>query len=176
MRELIIPLLHVKILHHLTVFAPYILSYHILFYLILPNVKCAPWLNDTVGIVTSNLYFSSFKIKNLIKVKDTVPRSLRPSVVYKFNSAECNSAYVAETSRHLSTRVREHLSTDENSNIFKHLKTSDKCKKACKDSCFIILHTASTNHQLKMKEALHILWEKSILNKQAQHIDVSLNF
>ena len=90
------------------------------------------------------LVFSSFKIKNLLNVKDTVPRSLRSNVVYKFNCAECNSAYVGETSRHLYTRVRDHLCTDKNSNILKHHKSSDKCKKACNDSCFTILDSAST--------------------------------
>ena len=55
------------------------------------------------------LVFSSFKIKNLIRVKDFVLRSLRSCVVYKFTCAECNSAYVGETSRHISTHVREHL-------------------------------------------------------------------
>ena len=49
------------------------------------------------------LVFSSFKIKNLMNVKDTVPRSVCSNVVYKLNCAERNSAYVGETSRHLST-------------------------------------------------------------------------
>ena len=40
------------------------------------------------------LAFSSFKIRNLIKVKDSVPRSLRSCVVYKFMCAGCNSVYV----------------------------------------------------------------------------------
>ena len=100
-----------------------------------------------------------------MNVKDTVPRSLRSNVVYKFNCTECNSAYVGETSRHLSTRVREHLCTDKNSNIFKHLKSSNKYKKACNDSCFTILDSVSTYHQLKIMEALHILWERPVLNK-----------
>ena len=95
-----------------------------------------------------------------MNVKDTVPRSLRSNVVYKFICAECNSAYVSETSQHLPTRVREHLSTDKNSNIFKHLKSSHKCKKACNDSYITVLDTASIYHQLKIKEALHILLEK----------------
>ena len=68
------------------------------------------------------LAFSSFKIENLRNVKDTVPRALRSIVVCKFNCVEDNSAYGGKTSGHLSTRVREHLSTDKNSNIFKHLK------------------------------------------------------
>ena len=70
------------------------------------------------------LAFSSFKIKNLLTVKDRVHRSLRSCVVYKFSCAGCNSVYIGETTRHLSTRVREHLCTDKNSHIFKHLKNS----------------------------------------------------
>ena len=122
------------------------------------------------------LVFSSFKIKNLMNVKDSVPRSFRSNVVYKFICAECNSAYVGETSRHLSIRVREHLLTDKNSNIIKHLRSPNKCKMACNEDCFTILDSATTYHHLKIKEALHIMWEKPILNKQVQHFDVLLNF
>ena len=111
-----------------------------------------------------------------MNVKDSVPRSFRSTVVYKFICAECNSAYVGETSRHLSTRVREHLLTDKNSNIFKHLRSSSKFKMACNEDCFTILDSANTYHHLKIKEALHIMWEKPILNKQVQHFDVLLNF
>ena len=126
--------------------------------------------------VKIKLVFSSFIIKNLMKVKDSVPRSLRSNVTYKCTCAECNSAYVGETSRHLSTRVREHLVTDKNSHIFKHLKGSAKCRSAFNDSCFRILDSASTHFQLKFKEALHIMWEKPILNKQIQHFEFSLCF
>ena len=62
--------------------------------------------------LTIKLAFGSFKVKNLIKVKDSVPRSLRSSAVYKFTCAGRNSVYVGETCRHISTRVREHLCTD----------------------------------------------------------------
>ena len=80
-----------------------------------------------------------------------------------------------QTSQDLPTRVREHFSIDKNSNIFKHLKSADKCKKACNDSWFTILDSANTYLQLKIKEASHILWERSILDKQVQHLDVSLS-
>ena len=73
-------------------------------------------------------------------------------------------------------RVREHLHTDKNSNIFKHLRGSDKRRESCSDNCFTVIDTASTYHQLKIKEALHISWEKPILNKQVQHFDISLTF
>ena len=67
-----------------------------------------------------------------------MPVPFRSNVLNKFICAQCTSVYVGETSRHLSTRVREHLSTDKTSNIFKHLMSSDKCKKACNDSCFTL--------------------------------------
>ena len=111
-----------------------------------------------------------------MNVKDLVPQSLRSSVIYKFNCAECNSVYVGETSQHLSTRVREHLYSDKNSHIFKHVKSSDKRTRFCSDNCFTVLDTASTYNQLKIKEALHIMWEKPILNKQIKHFDISLSF
>ena len=122
------------------------------------------------------LAFSSFKIKNIMKVKDSVPRSLRSCVVYKFNCAGCNSVYVGETCRHISTRIREHLFTDKNSHIFKHLKSSKTCSNSCNDSCFKIIDRAKSYHQLKVKEALHILWEGPDLNKQVQHYNFSLTF
>ena len=96
-----------------------------------------------------------------MNIKDSVPRSFRSNVLFKFICAECNSAYVSETSRHFSTRVQEHLSTDKNSSIFRHLMSSDKCQKACNDSCFTILDSADTYHHLKIKETLHIMWEKT---------------
>ena len=92
------------------------------------NLPYLPWSNFTKrklqtlvkryckGLKTK-LVFSSFKIKNLIDVKDSVPKTLRSNVVYKFNCAGCDSVYVGEISRHLSARVREHLYTDKNSNI-----------------------------------------------------------
>ena len=71
------------------------------------------------------LVFSSFKVKNLMNVKDSVPRSFRSKAVYKCICTECNSAYFGETTRYLSTRVREHLFTDKSSSIFKHLRSSN---------------------------------------------------
>ena len=46
----------------------------------------------------------------MFSVKEPVPFDLRSRVVYKFLCAGCKACYIGETSRHLSTRVREHLS------------------------------------------------------------------
>ena len=126
--------------------------------------------------VKVKLALTSFKIDNLITAKDCVPRSLRSNIVYKFSCAECNSVYVGETRRHLSTRVREHLFSDKNSHIYKHLKSSSACREACNENCVTVLDSASTVYKLKIKEALYILWEEPNLNKRLNHYNISLNF
>ena len=68
----------------------------------------------------ATLAFSFFKISSMFSVKDPVPVELRLNVVYKFTCASCNSCYVGETSRHLSTRNREHVNRDRTSHIYQH--------------------------------------------------------
>ena len=53
--------------------------------------------------VDIKLVFSTFKIKNLFNVKDSLPDRLRTRVVYKFSCASCNACYIGETSRHFAT-------------------------------------------------------------------------
>jgi len=119
------------------------------------------------------LVFAPYKIKNLFSVKDVIPKTLRSCVVYKFSCAGCSACYVGKTNRHLATRVREHLTSDKNSHIFQHINRSETCTALCSEDCFSILDTASVSFQLKIKEALHIGWEKPLLNKQ---VNLSLSF
>jgi len=58
----------------------------------------------------------------MFSVKHPNSLDLRSRVVYKFTCAGCNACYIGETSRHLSTRVREHLSRDRKLHIFQHLQ------------------------------------------------------
>ena len=95
---------------------------------------------------------------------------------YKFTGAGSASVYIRETSRHLSTRMREHQFTDKISHSFEHLKSSSSCRDVFGEGCFKLLNSASTHHSLKIKEALHIMWERPNLNKQLQHYNVYLSF
>ena len=83
--------------------------------------------------------------------------------------------YVGETSRHLSTRVREHLLSDRSSNVFKHLQSSEFCRASCTPDCFEILDSAATKYQVKLKESVFIKWEKPDLNQQVKHINLTLS-
>ena len=91
------------------------------------------------------LVFTTFKLRNLFSVTDSVPRELRSRVIYKFTCACCNACYIGETGRHFSTHVREHLSSDKSSHIFKHLLSSEHCCQSCSADCFEILESRQPN-------------------------------
>ena len=86
---------------------------------------------------------STFKIKNVFNVKDPFPDRLRVRIVYQFFWASCNACYVGETSRHFTTRVQEHLSSDRSSHVYKHLQALEsECRTSCNLDCFKILDFA----------------------------------
>ena len=81
-----------------------------------------------------------------------------------------------ETSRHFSTRIKEHTESDKNSRIFEHFNTSPLCKYKYSPACFSILDSASNPIDLKLKEAFYINKIKPELNKQLQHYNTFLMF
>ena len=113
--------------------------------------------------------FSSFKINNFFSFKVPIPDALKPLVVYQFICAGCNSRYIGETSCHFATRIKEHLSTDKNSHVYKHLNGSPTCKRKCSVDCFKNLDSAKTRHCLKLREAIYNSRLKPELNAQLQH-------
>jgi len=112
----------------------------------------------------------------MFSVKDPVPLDLRSRVVYKISCAGCKTCYIGETSWHLSTRVREHLSRDRNSHAYQHLQQSQACRCLANKNCFSIVDCAPNKLQLMLNEAIHIKWENPTLNKQLKHADLTLSF
>ena len=90
------------------------------------------------------LVFSLFKIGSLFSVKDLIPKELNSCVVYRFRCAGCGACYVGETSRHICTRINEHLNMDKASHIFKHLQDSPRCRALCSSECFVVIDQATT--------------------------------
>ena len=99
---------------------------------------------------------------------------MKSNIVYKFTCDACKASYIGETTRHIFTKISEHLATDKSSNIYKHINASDSCKAACDIDSFVILDCAPTSWQLKIKEGLHIKLENPPLNKQLKHVAVNL--
>ena len=120
------------------------------------------------------IVFSAFKVGDLFSVKELVPKYLRSFVIYRFTCPGCDASYIGETTHHLITRIKEHLETDLKSHIFKHLYTNRNCKELCDTECFVIIDSATSSYRLKLKEAMHITWEKPSLNKQVKHVNISM--
>ena len=121
------------------------------------------------------LVFSLIKIRSLFSVKDLIPKELKSCFGYRFRCAGCDACYVGETSRHICTRINEHLNMDKASHIFKHLQDSPRCRALCSSECFVVIDQATTRTQLKIKEAVHIHWEKLSLNQQLFHENLNLS-
>ena len=121
-----------------------------------------------------NIVFSPFKTGDLFSSKDCLPSALKSFVVYKFVCARCQSCYIGETKLHLPTRINEHLVTDKKAYIFKHLLENSACKNVCDKNCFAIVDSASSSFRLKLKEALYITWLKANLNKQKEHVSITI--
>ena len=122
--------------------------------------------------VDLRIAFQSSKLSSMFGTKDKL--ILKSKIVYQFICAECNSVYVGYTTRHYQTRVHEHLKTDSNSHILKHLRHNIKCKEACNESCFKVIDKANSEYELRIKEAMHIQWLAPSINKQKKSLQMTL--
>ena len=125
--------------------------------------------------VSIKLVFTSFKVSSYFTCKDALPSDIKSGVVYKFTCAGCNTSYIGETSRHISIRIADHLGKDKASHVFKHWQEKSDCKQKCDSSCFSVLDSAPTDYQRKLKEAMFIQWQKPVLNKQVNHLSLSIS-
>ena len=122
------------------------------------------------------LVFTAKKIKEYFSLKDSISPDMTSYIVYKFCCANCGICYVGESTQQFIIRMNEHLYTDKASAIYKHLKENNDCKSTCNRESFSILDKASTEYQLRIKEAFYIQKLQPILNKQSKSISVELIF
>ena len=86
-------------------------------------------------------------------------------MVYKFECLrDANTFYIGKTIRHLATRVKEHGSS--NSAIYSHLLTCETCKLNFSCNNFSVIDSGKNDFEVTIKEAFHITFSKSIMNKQ----------
>ena len=98
------------------------------------------------------------KIQNLVPLFESLFVAVRESFIsciYIFIG--CSAYYIGETKRHFTTRIREHISSNKHSHIFKHPRGSENCRSLCSEDCIEILDSAFTSFQLKIKSHAHPL-------------------
>ncbi len=94
------------------------------------------------------------------KTRDTPIQSL---VVYKINCATCQAEYIGKMQRILAIRMKEHPK-DTKSACHQH--TVENPSHQMDYSGIEVIDRASSDFKLRMKELLHILKSKPLLNKQ----------
>ena len=75
----------------------------------------------------------------------------------------------------MKTRIEEHLGKDKNSQMLKHLQENLHCREVSNFDCFDVIDRDNSHFWLLLKEAMHITWEKPILNKQIKHVALTIS-
>ena len=142
-------------------------------FIVLPysSSKCDDFEGRLVGMVKKNFPNVDFNVAfqppmtlgRLFPFKDNVKRDEDKSlVVYQLKCNDCNATYIGKTSRILARRLHEHATRKDS---------------ACHEHCVKLGHTidyrnpeiidtATNDLKLRIKELLHILNRKPVLNKQ----------
>ena len=118
--------------------------------------------------------FSPLKLSSSFSCKDTLPKSLQSYIVYQFTCAGCKACYIGETKRHLNTRIEEHLGKDKKFHIYLHLQENSQRQEKVDFDYFDIIDCASSYFRLKIKEAMYINWKIPELNKQVNHVGITI--
>ena len=122
--------------------------------------------------VKINPIFKSFKINSYFQLKSCTPLALCSNVVHKFTcSCDTNLTYIGTGmfSRHLSTRVREHLNLNskQKSSIKDHIEACNFCSKTkIGIDSFKIIQKCRPDYDTKIHEALLIKKHSPRLNRQ----------
>ena len=107
--------------------------------------------------------FKTFKVQNYFSLKDKIPLALQAYVLCLFEgSCDKNHTYIGTTTKHLATRVREHLSG--NLAIYEHISSCNACNHSAIDNFHILSHV-SNDIDNEAKEDLYIKKQKPHLYK-----------
>ena len=72
------------------------------------------------------IYWDNTTTGCFVSCKDKTPKEFQSSVVYKFSYPGCAKAYIGKTDRCLYTRMKEHASTDNKSDIYKLMNSCEQ--------------------------------------------------
>ena len=115
----------------------------------------------------AKVVFVTNKVGHSLSPKDPIPSKYLTCVVYKFQCGGCGASYIGETDRHYEVRKREHLEKD-TSTVYRHIHSNATCLHNSNLDCFSILDRADSDYAIKLKEGMHIMWEKPTLNVQVK--------
>ena len=75
----------------------------------------------------------------------------------------------------MNTRIEEHLGKYKKFDIYSHLQGNPQHQEKVNFECFEIIDRASSYFRLQIKKSLHIHWKKPELNKQVEHVGITIS-
>ena len=110
---------------------------------VLHNKGRANSSTDSVNSLRSSLFTLLLKLRTLSTWKIIFLTDFVCESYTNFPGQAVMLCYVGETSRHFTKRVREHMSSDRSSHVYKHLQALEpECRTSCNLDCFKILDSA----------------------------------
>ena len=118
--------------------------------------------------VDINVYYTCFETGSYFQLKCSTPFPLLSNVVYKFSCSRDANIYIGMTTRHLGTRIQEHLHHKTiKSAIREHFEICQNCKLNNTNlNVFKVLRTCNSEYATKIQEALLIKKHNLQLNRQ----------
>ena len=118
------------------------------------------------------IFQTNNRLKNYFGFKDSVPETLRSSLIYKFSCGCCTVSYICKTHTHFKVRILEHQSVSSRTGkpVKGTLTTSVRdhmfvCDQKVLHEDFKHLGNDSNRYLSELKESLFIKRDKSSLNK-----------
>ena len=99
-----------------------------------------------------------------VSCKDKTPKEFQSSVVYKFSCPGCAKAYRGKTDRCLYTRMKEHASTDNKSDIYKHINSCEQFQRVTD-----LLQLCTDEPNTEQFDLISFLLNNSHIIDRAQH-------
>ena len=117
-----------------------------------------------------NPIYKTFKVSHYFQLKTRVPPALCSNIVYQFLClCDSNLMYISMSTRHLITRVGEHLGFQlkTESSVKEHIMSCDICSNTKFNvNLFKIIKKCNSNFETKIYEALLIKKHNPKLNRQ----------
>ena len=129
-------------------------------------------LNEIYPDLKIRVVFSGLRtISSFFRFKDKIPASLQSNLIYRFSCSTCQVDYIGYTTRHLRTRIGEHLGISSRTGLPLSVREGTVIKKHISESGhdsteedFEIFHSVSKPEHIKIIETIFIQRECPKLN------------
>ena len=80
-----------------------------------------------------------------------------------------------QNKHHFKSKIEELLAKDDNFQILKHLHENPNCRQVSNFNCSDGIDCDNSHFRLQLKEAMHVTWKQTLLNKQMKNVTLTIS-